>query len=74
MIWSEGSDFFYKKLKISDHFTYYYNRKDNDNNVTWHPTLGLYKDIKMDNHLNPFPGCQIRGRIFLLNVNKIIQI
>ena len=43
---SEGSNFFYKKLKISDHFTYYYNRNRDNINANERPGIEGYRKYK----------------------------
>ena len=46
MIRSEGFDFFYKKLKISDHFAYYYNRNRDNINADERPGIEGYRKYK----------------------------
>ena len=65
---SEGSNFFYKKLKIPDHFAYYYNGNSDNISADKQPgALKVIENIRMLLHLNPFPGCSMGGRIFYCN-------
>ena len=66
MIQSEGSKFFYKKLKILDHFAYYYGRnKDNISADKQPGALKVIENIRMLLHLNPFPGCSMGDGFFI---------